>query len=378
MNLGSEKVYLVETPLGFLLLDDRMEALKVLHFENVDRGRRLIKSLRAGKLDPEVMEFLESSLEEGFKLVLEELELAHALTPEWGEKVVFEAPSKGGRWARNNPQKIASLFLKLESDMLEIAKELALRDAEEEVARVSTDREKALIEAVKAYDTTTKSLNELTEKFRDWSELVWPGLLGSFKGFEEALRFVASYESSKGFSAGQTAGLDPSVLKKVELILERAEETPSSSILSNYAKTLLNIIEFRDSLAKHIEALVESVSPNLAAVAGPSLAAKLIARAGGVLQLAKLSSSTIQVLGAEKALFRALKMGTRPPKHGIIFQHPLVHSSPRKLRGKVARVLASKISLAARMDAFRGEDLSDDLRKELKTKVDEVRRGERR
>jgi len=378
MSHGSEKIYLVETPLGFLLLDDRMEVFKVLHFEDVERGRRLIKSLRAGKLDPEVMNFLQDYLKLGFKLVLEELELMHTLLSEWGENIVFEAPSKGGRWARDNPEKVASFFSKLEGDVLKVARELALKDAEEEVARASTDREKALIEAVKAYDTVTKSLNELVEKFKDWGELIWPGLLGSFKGFEEALKFLASYEEPTGFIVGQIAGLDPGVLKKVELILERAEEAPSSTIISNYAKTLLNLIEFRDSLAKHIEVLVGSISPNVTAVAGPSLAAKLVARAGGVLELAKLSSSTIQVLGAEKALFRALKMGTRPPKHGIIFQHPLVHSSPRKLRGKVARVLASKISLAARMDAFRGEDLSEYLRRELKIKVDEIRRGDRR
>jgi len=141
---------------------------------------------------------------------------------------------------------------------------------------------------------------------------------------------------------------------------------------------LLNIMDFREKIAKHIEKLVEEISPNVAAIAGPSLAAKLITRAGGVLELAKLPSSTIQVLGAEKALFRALKLGVRPPKHGIIFQHPLVHSTPRKFRGKVARVLASKISLAAKMDAFRGEDLSEGLKRELKVKVDKITQGDRK
>ena len=67
-----------------------------------------------------------------------------------------------------------------------------------------------------------------------------------------------------------------------------------------------------------------------------------------------MPSSTIQVLGAEKALFRSLKSGSRPPKHGIIFQHDMVHSSPKHQRGKIARSLAGKIAIAARIDAFRG------------------------
>lgn len=376
--MNPEKVYLVETPLGLILLDDQMKAFKMLRFESADKGRKLIKGLRAGKVDLEIIEFLGVYLKAGFKLVSEELELTRVLAPEWGEKVIFEAPSQGGRWARNNPEKIAAFFSKTEKDVLESAREFALKDAEEEVVRASTDREKALIEAVKTYDTVTKSLNELTEKFRDWSELIWPGLLKSFKNSESALKFIASYDRAKEIGAGQLAGLDPSDFRKIKAILERTEDVPSSPVVSTYAATLLNIMDFREKIAKHIEKLVEEISPNVAAIAGPSLAAKLITRAGGVLELAKLPSSTIQVLGAEKALFRALKLGVRPPKHGIIFQHPLVHSTPRKFRGKVARVLASKISLAAKMDAFRGEDLSEGLKRELKVKVDKITQGDRK
>jgi nucleolar protein 56 len=82
--------------------------------------------------------------------------------------------------------------------------------------------------------------------------------------------------------------------------------------------------------------------------------ARLIALAGGLKRMSMMPSSTIQVLGAEKALFRSLKTGTRPPKHGILFQHPDVHSARRELRGKISRLLANKIAVAARIDAFSG------------------------
>ncbi|RLI27874.1 MAG: C/D box methylation guide ribonucleoprotein complex aNOP56 subunit, partial [Candidatus Hecatellales archaeon] len=90
-------------------------------------------------------------------------------------------------------------------------------------------------------------------------------------------------------------------------------------------------------------------------------------------ELARLPSSTIQVLGAEKALFRALRRGGRPPKHGIIFQHPFIHQAPRWQRGKIARALAGKISIAAKVDVFSGNRIGDRLKADLEKRVAEIR-----
>jgi nucleolar protein 56 len=84
-----------------------------------------------------------------------------------------------------------------------------------------------------------------------------------------------------------------------------------------------------------------------------SVGARIIAKAGSLSKLAVLPASTIQVLGAEKALFRALKTGARPPKHGLLFQNPFVHSAPKWQRGKIARAVASKVAIAARIDFYR-------------------------
>jgi nucleolar protein 56 len=114
------------------------------------------------------------------------------------------------------------------------------------------------------------------------------------------------------------------------------------------------------------------MAPNIASVAGPVLAAKLISKAGGMRKLAKLPASTVQVLGAEKALFRALRKGAKPPKHGMIFEHPLINQAPRNLRGRLARLLASKITIASRVDAFGADDRSGELKEELETRVAEI------
>jgi len=89
--------------------------------------------------------------------------------------------------------------------------------------------------------------------------------------------------------------------------------------------------------------------------------------------LAKLPASTIQILGAEKALFRSLKTKARPPKHGIIFQHPLIHDGKRWQRGKIARALAGKLAIAARVDAFKGNYVGDKLKADLEKRLEEIK-----
>ena len=97
---------------------------------------------------------------------------------------------------------------------------------------------------------------------------------------------------------------------------------------------------------------MDTIAPNLKLIVGSSLGAKLISHAGGLKRLATYPSSTVQIMGAEKALFRHLKSGDRPPKYGLIYQHPQVRGAKWWNRGKIARMLAGKISLAVRRDVF--------------------------
>ena len=99
----------------------------------------------------------------------------------------------------------------------------------------------------------------------------------------------------------------------------------------------------------------------------------LISYANGLQRLAIFPSSTVQILGAEKALFRSKKQGCPPPKHGIIFQHPYINKANRSERGKIARVLAAKISTAAKADAFTKRNLSNDLKLELEIRLNEIK-----
>ena len=97
---------------------------------------------------------------------------------------------------------------------------------------------------------------------------------------------------------------------------------------------------------------LQALAPNLTALVGETVGARLICHAGSLVNLAKCPASTVQILGAEKALFKAIKTKHNTPKYGIIFQAQLVSSAPTKVKGKVSRALAAKCSLCVRMDAL--------------------------
>jgi nucleolar protein 56 len=121
-----------------------------------------------------------------------------------------------------------------------------------------------------------------------------------------------------------------------------------------------------------MDSAMDEVAPNMKALVGSLLGARLIALTGGLINLAKMPASTVQVLGAEKALFRSLKTGARPPKHGIIFQHTLIHEGKRWQRGKIARALAGKLAIAARSDAFSGNYIGDGLKASFERRIKEI------
>jgi nucleolar protein 56 len=145
------------------------------------------------------------------------------------------------------------------------------------------------------------------------------------------------------------------------------------AIVKRLADQVISQSDLRRVLADHVEVAMETVAPNVKELLTVTVGARIIAKAGSLARLATLPASTIQVLGAEKALFRALKTGARPPKHGLLFQHPLVHSAPKWQRGKIARAVASKVAIAARIDYYRHAGKDTTIQDRLNTRLNEIR-----
>jgi len=161
------------------------------------------------------------------------------------------------------------------------------------------------------------------------------------------------------------------------LLLERLdcwyEINPSKEKMKPLENSLQTVKKEITALENQIEKDMKEIAPNISAIAGPLIGARLIKHANGIDKLALLPASTIQILGAEKALFRFKKEGGRPPKHGVIFQHSLINKSPKAQRGKIARVMATKISTASKADVFTKRDISNMLKKDLKNRINEIR-----
>jgi len=245
---------------------------------------------------------------------------------------------------------------------------------------VGGEPDKMIIQAITLIEELTESINAFIAHLREWYGIAFPDL----GKLVEDHKLYAKIVSSIGRPENMTRESLLEIIrneKKVENILKALKSsvlvkitTEDEKQLRSVANLILEMYDLKDRLEEYLRGLMEDTCPNITALVGPTIGAKLIRRAGGLRQLAIKPASTIQVLGAEKALFRALRGKGTPPKHGIIFVHPLIFRAPWWQRGKIARALATKLSIAARVDYFSKEYIGDELKNELMLRVEEIRR----
>ncbi|RLI88588.1 MAG: RNA-processing protein [Archaeoglobales archaeon] len=161
--------------------------------------------------------------------------------------------------------------------------------------------------------------------------------------------------------------------------LEDVKEIKESEITKEMEEEIRRLKALRRELEGEIERVMEKIAPNLSAILGGAIAARLLEKAGSLEKLSMLPASTIQIVGAEKSLYKAMarmKKGkpAKIPKHGVIFQHPFIRTLPKKKRGKMARFMAAKLAIAARIDYFTGE-LREELVSEVRRKYEELSRS---
>ncbi len=253
-------------------------------------------------------------------------------------------------------------FFKDKDELINFLNEFFIRYTSKKI-KESYSKDKIIIQLVKSLDSLNVAINNLYERFYELYGYYFPELTNKYREIDDFIKVIKKYfereKIAKEYNLKNLMGFD---LSEEEL-----------NIIKLFREKLLDLIKFRDKIEEKIKKLMEKEYVNLSKVATPIVGARLLELAGGIKQLALLPSSTIQVLGAEKALFRHLTKKTKPPKHGIILQHPLVLNAPKKLRGKIARTLASKISIAAKIDYFSKEDKSEKLLEELNKRIEEIK-----
>lgn len=228
-----------------------------------------------------------------------------------------------------------------------LLQEASMMLAQQRVQTERGERKRRLAQAIHAIDDLLKTSNLLTERLVEWYGYFSPEPV-------QHKQVLARIREWSIHGDDPLDGQEEAALKHLAAVAEEAER--AQQVIEQYVRETM-----------------EQLAPNLSELVGETIAARLVAAAGGLDKLAEMPSGTIQVLGAEKALFRHIKEGTPPPKHGIIFQHEMVNRAPRKHRGKIARALAGKIAIAARADVFTGRHIAQQLHQELKERVGEIR-----
>jgi nucleolar protein 56 len=261
-------------------------------------------------------------------------------------------------------------------EVLNKLREFALGLSSSKVTKISESPDLHIIQAINSLDEIDKIANALSSRLREWYGLHFPELenvIDSINGYAQIV--LAGKRESLTKKIFEDAGFPDSKVEMLSLVASKSRGGDISEenleIVQSMAKQMLDLHELRKNLEEHVESEMDIVAPNISAILGTAVGARILGRAGSLTKLASMPASTVQVIGAEKALFRALKTGAQPPKHGLLFQHTLVHAAPRWQRGKIARAIAAKAVIAARVDVY-GEGLNETLLEKLDVRVKEI------
>jgi nucleolar protein 56 len=203
-------------------------------------------------------------------------------------------------------------------------------------------------QSVAALDDLQETSNRLLERLREWYGLHYPELAKSVD-VGEFLDLVAQYGDRERMPA------------PVESVGGEISEGDRTAIME-FAALSRDVVRRRHAMEAHLAVTMKELAPNLTHLAGPILAARLISLAGGLEPLARLPAGTVQTLG------------TRPPKHGVLFQHPWIHRAPRWQRGALSRIFAGKLAMAARADAYSKRFIGDMLKANVEKAMAEAKR----
>lgn len=222
-----------------------------------------------------------------------------------------------------------------------------------------------VIQAIKMLDDIDKELNVYAMRTKEWYGWHFPEMaktLNDNLAYARVVRHVGMRDNFKDADLSEILPEDVEAALKASAELSMGVEITEDDLKNavELADQVIKFTEYRAQLTSYLESRMRAIAPNLTALVGYLVGARLISHAGSVLSLAKAPGSTIQILGAEKALFRALKTKKDTPKYGIMYHSSLVGQATGKNKGKIARMLSAKVALGLRVDALGDEDEEDE------------------
>jgi nucleolar protein 58 len=217
-----------------------------------------------------------------------------------------------------------------------------------------------IVQAIGLLDDIDKELNNFAMRLREWYGWHFPELAKVVTDNQVYARVIKKMGMRVNAKSQDFDGLLP---EDVATELKRSAEVSMGTDVTEedmaniieLCNSVISLSENRASLSEYLKQRMHTLAPNLTHMVGELVGARLISHAGSLMSLAKHPSSTVQILGAEKALFRALKQKKNTPKYGLIYHASLVGQAQPKTKGKISRVLAAKLALCSRVDALSDE-----------------------
>lgn len=373
------KAYLIDSPAGLFLIEKTGKiSERALFAHNPTDAAAQLKQVLNGELPKESSSFGQRLSQLELDLVTVDSEplarLARSMVK--SEVVQDENDSTISKLRNRLPSILVRLrIIESKDEYEQFVRDVSLALAKTAITEVTTKRDLYAIQTVRSIEDLDKILNLLAGRVREWYGLHFPELDRLVEKHDSYVRLVHSLGSRESFTFDALAklGIPQDKATQISASAEKSSGAEMSGTdlewLREVCGTVLELYGLREAAEKYTDKIMGEVAPNMTSVLGAVLSAKLISMAGGLENVAKMPSSTLQVLGAEKALFRTLKTGARPPKHGIIFQYAAIHQSPKWLRGKIARAVAGKLAIAARMDVYGGGDKGQALKEALDKKI---------
>lgn len=372
------KVYLVESFIGIFVLDERGKIVSDKLFEkNPVEAVQKLRDLKEGKTSQELSTVLRGLKKKYNSITVDQEYLKTPVLAVWRGECLVEPSSEVIQEFRKTLPAVAVKLkvMNTEREYEDFVRKVTIEMARTAVGIAATKRDMHAIQAVRAIDDLDKMQNLFATRIREWYGLHYPELDRLVDKHETYVRIVARLGSRANLTEQNMLGMGVSE-GQARSVSSAARSSMGGEIseddlrwLREFCQYWLECSALREKAEHYLEELMVKVAPNVNSLAGPLLGARLLSIAGSLETLAKMPASTIQVLGAEKALFRSMRSGARPPKHGIIFQHLSIHQAPRSQRGKIARALSGKLAIAARLDQYGGEFMGDDLRSAFEERV---------
>ncbi|MDD1775999.1 MAG: hypothetical protein LUP94_01435 [Candidatus Methanomethylicus sp.] len=375
------KCYIVDSFIGFFAYDEGLKLVVSRVFENAEEAGKQLSDLEKTGICTELEVLLHDLTDMGYdEFIFEDEQEAKAAKGRFQVSSGVFHPSEGGKAFRASIDEV-SQAVGIKGDKLEkMQKAVSEALVRVRVKVASEKRDRLVAQAVSGLDEIDKNVNITVSRVREWYGLHFPELDTLVPDHKQYMGLVSKY----GYKSSLEEDGVNSIIQndsKAKAVCEAAKASMGADIaeldmrqIRDLAEITLKTYLARDEMEKYIDETMKEVAPNVRELAGASLGARLIALAGSLENLAKKPASTIQVLGAEKALFRSLKTGARPPKHGIIFQHQYLHNAERWQRGKIARALAGKLTIAARVDAFGGEYVAEGLKASVEKRIADIKK----